>query len=438
MRRIATSLYFQVLIAIALGVAVGHFWPGVGTSMKPLGDGFIKLVKMVIPPIIFCTVVVGIASMDDLKKVGRVGIKALIYFEVVTTLALIIGLVIVNVVKPGAGINADVTTLDASAVAHYTTPAGKPSSTIDVLLNVIPSNIVDALARGDILQVLLFAVLFGFALAAMGAKSRALLTILDQAVHGLFGVVGLIMRLAPLGAFGAMAFAIGAFGFSALGNLALLMLTFYATCLLFIFGVLGLIARAHGFVLWKFLRYIREEILIVIGTSSSESVLPRMMNKLERLGCSKPVVGLVIPTGYSFNLDGTSIYLTMATIFIAQACNVPLSLWQQAMILGVLLLTSKGAAAVTGGGFVTLAATLTAVSHIPVAGLSLILGIDRFMSEARALTNLIGNGVAAIVVAKWEGELDTARLTRVLDGAEPRTEATDFSPTSNAQDPATT
>jgi len=438
MRRIATSLYIQVLIAIALGVAIGHFWPAVGTSMKPLGDGFIKLVKMVIAPIIFCTVVVGIASMDDLKKVGRVGIKALVYFEIVTTLALVIGLVIVNIVKPGAGINADVATLDASSVAHYAAPSEKPLSAVDVVLNIIPSNIVDALARGDILQVLLFAVLFGFALAAMGAKARNLVTILDQAVHGLFGVVGMIMRLAPLGAFGAMAFAIGAFGFSALGNLALLMLTFYATCLVFIFGVLGLIARAHGFALWKFLRYIREEILIVIGTSSSESALPRMMDKLERLGCSKPVVGLVIPTGYSFNLDGTSIYLTMATVFIAQACNVPLSLGQQAMVLGVLLLTSKGAAAVTGGGFVTLAATLTAVSHIPVAGLSLILGIDRFMSEARALTNLIGNGVATIVVAKWEGELDTIRLTRVLDGvaADPRGEAPDL--THPSQDPATT
>ena len=438
MRRIATSLYIQVLIAIALGVAIGHFWPGVGTSMKPLGDGFIKLVKMVIAPIIFCTVVVGIASMDDLKKVGRVGIKALVYFEVVTTIALVIGLVIVNVVKPGAGINADVATLDASSVAHYAAPSDKPLSTVDIVLNIIPSNIVDALARGDILQVLLFAVLFGFALAAMGAKARTLVTILDQAVHGLFGIVGMIMRLAPLGAFGAMAFAIGAFGFSALGNLALLMLTFYATCLVFIFGVLGLIAHTHGFALWKFLRYIREEILIVIGTSSSESALPRMMDKLERLGCSKPVVGLVIPTGYSFNLDGTSIYLTMATVFIAQACNVPLSLGQQAMVLGVLLLTSKGAAAVTGGGFVTLAATLTAVSHIPVAGLSLILGIDRFMSEARALTNLIGNGVATIVVAKWEGELDTMRLARVLDGlaADSRGEAPDL--THSSQDPATT
>jgi aerobic C4-dicarboxylate transport protein len=376
--------------------------------------------------------------MDDLKKVGRVGIKALVYFEIVTTLALMIGLVIVNVVKPGAGINADVATLDASAVAHYATPQEKPSTAVDVVLNIIPSNIVDALARGDILQVLFFAVLFGFALAAMGAKARALVAILDQAVHGLFGVVGLIMRLAPLGAFGAMAFAIGAFGFSALGNLALLMLTFYATCLLFIFGVLGAIAHVHGFALWKFLRYIREEILIVIGTSSSESVLPRMMDKLEQLGCSKPVVGLVIPTGYSFNLDGTSIYLTMATVFIAQACNVPLTIWHQATILGVLLLTSKGAAAVTGGGFVTLAATLSAVSHIPVAGLSLILGIDRFMSEARALTNLIGNGVAAVVVAKWEGELDSARMASVLNRRPDPRDAAEIAGTANAQDPATT
>jgi aerobic C4-dicarboxylate transport protein len=373
-------------------------------------------VKVVIGPIIFGTVVVGIASMDDMKKVGRVGAKALLYFEIVTTLALLIGLAVVNVVRPGAGLNADPAQLDSAAVSQYAQAAHKSGSTVDFLLNIIPNNIVDALARGEILQVLLFAVLFGFALARLGPRGRGLVTVIDQAVHGLFGIVGIIMRVAPLGALGAMAFAIGAFGFRTLGNLALLMATFYLTCVLFVFGVLGLIARLHGFSLWRFITYIREEILIVIGTSSSESVLPRMIDKLERLGCSKPVVGLVIPTGYSFNLDGTSIYLTMAAVFIAQACNIPLSLVDQAGILVVLLLTSKGAAAVTGGGFVTLAATLSTVSTIPVAALALILGIDRFMSEARALTNLIGNGVATIVVSRWEGELDEHRLWQQLHG----------------------
>ena len=416
MRRLVGALYFQVLLAIALGVVIGHFWPDLGTSLKPLGDGFIKLVKMVIAPIIFCTVVAGIASMDDLKKVGRVGVKALVYFEVVTTLALLIGLVAVNVIRPGAGINADAASLDAGSVESYATVAQKPQGFVNVVIGIIPTTVVGAFAQGDILQVLFFAVIFGFALARMGRAGAPLAHVLEQCAHAMFGVVAIIMRLAPLGALGAIAFAVGAFGFHALGRLMLLMVTFYVTCLLFIFGVLGLITWLHGFSIWRFIKYIREEILIVLGTSSSESVLPRMMAKMEHLGCSRPVVGLVIPTGYSFNLDGTSIYLTMAAIFIAQACNITLTWTEELTILSVLLLTSKGAAAVAGGGFVTLAATLASVSSIPVAGLSLILGIDRFMAEARAITNLIGNGVATVVIAKWENELDEDRLRRQLHG----------------------
>jgi len=416
MRRLMGALYVQVLLAIAIGVAIGHFWPDLGTSLKPLGDGFIKLVKMVIAPIIFCTVVAGIASMDDLKKVGRVGVKALLYFEVVTTLALVIGLVAVNIIRPGAGINADPAALNAGAVEGYATAAQKPHGVVDILLGVIPTTVVGAFAQGEILQVLFFAVIFGFALAGMGRAGAPLASMLEQCANAMFGVVAIIMRLAPLGALGAIAFAIGAFGFHTLGRLMLLMVTFYLTCAIFIFGVLGLITWLHGFSIWRFLKYIREEILIVLGTSSSESVLPRMMLKMENLGCAKPVVGLVIPTGYSFNLDGTSIYLTMAAIFIAQACNITLSWTEELTILSVLLLTSKGAAAVAGGGFVTLAATLASVSVIPVAGLSLILGIDRFMAEARAITNLIGNGVATVVISKWEGELDEERFRQQLYG----------------------
>jgi aerobic C4-dicarboxylate transport protein len=416
MRRFMSGLYPQVLLAIVVGVAIGHFWPEAGASLKPLGDGFIKLVKMVIAPIIFCTIVVGIASLDDLKKVGRVGVKALLYFEAITTLALVIGLLAVNAIRPGIGINADPAQLDATAVSSYTQAVPKSQNGADFVLSIIPSSVVDAFARGDILQVLFFSLLFGIALSRMGARGRPVVSFIDKCGHAMFGIIGMIMRVAPLGALGAMAFAVGTYGLRTLGGLALLMVTFYATCVLFIFGVLGLVAWWSGFSIWKFLRYIREEILIVVGTSSSESVLPRMIDKLERLGCSRPVVGLVIPTGYSFNLDGTSIYLTMAVVFIAQACNIELTVGQQASILGVLLLTSKGAAAVAGGGFVTLAATLSSVSDIPVAGLALILGIDRFMAEARALTNLIGNGIATVVIAKWENELDVERLARELDG----------------------
>jgi aerobic C4-dicarboxylate transport protein len=371
-----------------------------------------------IAPIIFTTVVVGIAKMGDMKSVGSIGIKALVYFEIVSTVALVIGLVIINLLKPGVGINADPATLDAKAVAAYTSNA-QHLSTVDFLLNIIPSTVVDAFAKGEILQVLLFSVLFGLALLHIGSKSTQLITFFEECSHALFGVVGIIMRAAPIGAFGAMAFTIGQYGIATLFSLGKLMACFYATCLLFIVIVLGSIAAWTGFSLFKFIRYIKEEILIALGTSSSEPVLPRMMAKLEHLGCSKSLVGLVIPTGYSFNLDGTSIYMTMAAIFIAQATNTHLSLGQQIGILAVLLLTSKGAAAVTGGGFVTLAATLSAIPTIPVAGLALIVGIDRFMSECRTITNLIGNGVGTVAVARWHGALDRERMTRVLNGDTP-------------------
>ena len=409
------TLYAQVLIAIAIGVLLGHFWPQTGAAMKPLGDGFIKLIKMLIAPIIFCTVVLGIAGMEDMKKVGKTGALALLYFEVVSSLSLIIGLVIVNIVKPGAGMNVDPATLDAKSVAQYSSSESM-KGVADYLLNIIPTSVVDAFAKGDILQVLLFSVLFGLALHAIG-RENVLFQFVEKLSKVLFGIVGLIMKLAPLGAFGAMAFTIGKYGVGTLASLGKLMVCFYATCLLFIFGVLGLIARAHGFRITRFVRYIKEELFIVLGTSSSESVLPRMITKMEALGVQKSVVGLVIPTGYSFNLDGTSIYLTMAAVFIAQATNAHLDLVHQITLLLVLLLTSKGAAGVTGSGFIVLAATLSAVGHVPVAGVALILGIDRFMSEARALTNLIGNGVATIVVGQWCGSVDEAKVREQLGPA---------------------
>ena len=408
-RPIYRSLYAQVLTAVVLGVLLGHFYPQVGADMKPLGDGFIKLIKMIIAPIIFCTVVVGIAGMEDMKKVGKTGGLALLYFEVVSTLALIVGLVIVNLVEPGTGMNVNVASLDTKGIAAYTGP-GKMVGTVDFLLNVIPTSVVDAFAKGEILQVLLFSILFGFALHRFGGRGTMVFDFIEKTSHVLFDIVGIIMKVAPIGAFGAMAFTIGKYGVGSLFSLGKLMGTFYLTCLIFVFGVLGLIAKLHGFSIWKFIKYIKEELLIVLGTSSSESVLPRMMEKLENLGAKKTCVGLVIPTGYSFNLDGTSIYLTMAAVFIAQATNTPMTLMQEVTLLAVLLLTSKGAAGITGSGFIVLAATLSAVGTVPVAGLALILGIDRFMSEARALTNLVGNGVATLVVAKWTGELNTERL----------------------------
>lgn len=391
--------------------------------MKPLGDGFIKLIKMMIAPIIFTTVVVGIASMGDMKKVGRVGVKALIYFEVLSTIALFIGLMVVKLYQPGAGINANVASLDTKAIASYAT-AAQSLNTVDFLLNIIPGNVVDAFAKGEILQVLLFSILFGLALSAMGERGKVVVKFLDDFSHALFGVIGMIMKLAPIGAFGAMAFTIGKYGIHTLVSLGKLMAGVYTTSALFVFIVLGLVCRFNGFSIWQFLKYIKEEIFIVLGTSSSESVLPRMMTKLEELGASKSVVGMVIPTGYSFNLDGTSIYLTMAAIFIAQATNVHLTIGQELTILAVLMLTSKGAAAVTGGGFITLAATLGSMGGVlPVAGLTLLLGVDRFMSEARAITNLIGNGVATVVVARWENEFDEEKAHKILTAGESVIEA---------------
>ena len=375
-KKIYRHLYFQVLTAIALGVLLGHFYPDTGAEMKPLGDGFIKLIKMIIAPIIFCTVVTGIAGMEDMKKVGRVGVKALLYFEIVSTLALAIGLLVVSVIQPGAGMNADVSKLDTKALESFTTKA-QSHNTVDFLMNIIPNTVVDAFAKGDILQVLFFSILFGFALSMLGERGKMVYKVIDEVAHVLFGVVGIIMKAAPIGAFGAMAFTIGKFGLGSLSKLGMLMGSFYLTCLLFIFIVLGAVAKLCGFSILKFIKYIKEELLIVLGTSSSESVLPRMMAKLENLGCSKSVVGLVIPTGYSFNLDGTSIYLTMAAVFVAQATNTRLTFIQTITILGVLLLSSKGAAGVTGSGFITLAATFAAVPTIPVSYTHLTLPTNR-------------------------------------------------------------
>ena len=408
------SLYVQVLFAVTVGILLGYFYPGVGETMKPLGDGFIKLIKMIIAPIIFCTVVTGIAGMENMKTVGKTGGLALLYFEIVSTIALLVGLVIVNWLQPGAGMHIDPNALDTKSLNAYTGP-GKMQGTVDFLLNIIPNTVVDAFAKGEILQVLLIAILFGFSLHALGQKGRLVFDVIDKISHVLFNIVGLIMKLAPIGAFGAMAFTIGKYGLGSLVSLGKLMGTFYLTCLIFVFVVLGAISLFHGFSIWKFVKYIKEELLIVLGTSSSESVLPRMLAKMENLGVKKSVVGMVIPAGYSFNLDGTSIYLTMAAIFVAQATDTPMTLTQQLTLLAVLLLTSKGAAGVTGSGFIVLAATLSAVGGVPVAGLALILGIDRFMSEARALTNLVGNGVATIVVGKWCGEVNEAQLRAHLN-----------------------
>ena len=382
--------------------------------MKPLGDGFIKLIKMIIAPIIFCTVVLGVAGMEDMKKLGRIGGKALIYFEAVTTLALIIGLVVVNTLQPGGGMHVDPASLDTTAIAKYTASA-QHNGFIDFLMNIIPGTIVGAFANGDILQVLLISLLCGAAFSALGKRVAGIVGLIRQASSALFGIINIIMKLAPLGAFGAMAFTVGKYGLGTLGSLGYLMGSFYLTCLLFVFVVLNIIARLTGFSLVKLLRYIAHELWLVLGTSSSESALPTLMAKLEHMGARKDIVGIVVPSGYSFNLDGTSIYLTMAAIFIAQALGIELSLKEELTLLAVLLLASKGAAGVTGSGFVTLAATLATIPTIPVAGIALILGVDRFMSEARALTNLVGNSVATIVVAKWEGALDMQRLHAELD-----------------------
>lgn len=409
------TLYLQVLVGIVIGVVLGYFEPSLGEKMKPLGDAFIKLMRMLIAPIIFTTVVVGFAGMGDLKKIGRVGVKSLLYFEIVTTLALIIGLVIANTFTPGAGIHADTATLDTKAVASYTSAAGQ-LSTVDFLLNIIPNTFVGAFAHGEILQVLLLALLFGFALSRLGDHGRPIINLLNETARVFFGIVGLVTRAAPIAAFGAIAFTIGKYGIGTLAQLASLMACVYLTCAVFIFGVLGLIARVGGFNLWRLLRYLREELLIVLGTSSSESALPGLMQKLEDAGCSRPVVGIVVPSGYSFNLDGTCIYLTMAALFIAQATDTPLSLSGQLGLLLVLLITSKGAAGVTGSGFITLAATLASTGSVPVAGMALILGVDRFMSEARAITNFIGNAVATLMVARWDGEFDATKAAHIMVG----------------------
>ena len=401
-------LYLQVLIAIIIGIVVGWLWPNVATNdwIKALGDGFIKLIKMVIAPIIFCTVVSGISHIDDARKVGRVGIKALVYFEIVSSFALILGLIMGNLIQVGRGLGASP---DAAAVATYVKQAEAQKS-VDFVLNIIPDSVVGALARGDILQVLLFAILFGFALMAMGERGHRLRDVIDDASHAVFGVIAIVMKAAPIGAFGAMAYTVGKFGTAALANLIGLIALFYATAALFVFVVLGLIARMVGFSIFKFIGYIKDELLIVLGTSSSESALPQLMEKLERLGCSKPVVGLVVPTGYSFNLDGTNIYMTLATLFIAQALGVDLTFTQQLTILVVAMLTSKGASGVTGAGFITLAATLTVVNPALVPGMAIVFSVDKFMSEVRALTNITGNGIATVFVSWWEGELDHVRL----------------------------
>ncbi len=412
--RLFNHLYVWVLIGILIGGLVGFFFPAAGEGLKPLGDGFIALIKMLIAPVIFCTIVTGMAGAGDIKKVGRVGAKALLYFETVSAGALAIGLVVVKWIKPGEGFNVDPKTLDAGSVAHYAQKAAD-QSTVDFLLGIIPKTILDPFTgNGDLLQVLLVSLIFGWAVTHIGKKGEPVLHLIEALSAILFALVGLVMKLAPLGAGGAVAFTIGKYGIDSLAPLASLMASFYLTCMIFVAVVLGLIAHFTGFNVFKFLRYIKDELFLVLGTSSSESALLPLMQKLEKLGCSKSVVGLVVPSGYSFNLDGTNIYLTMAALFIAQACNIDLTLTQELSLLGIAAITSNGASGVTGSGFVTLAATLAIVPEVPVAGLALILGIDRFMSEARALTNIIGNGVATIVIARWEGELDLKRLKAEL------------------------
>jgi aerobic C4-dicarboxylate transport protein len=412
MKKLFKNLTFQVLTAIAVGVLVGLIWPEVGKQMKPVGDTFINAVKMVIAPIIFLTIVLGIAKMGDMKKVGKVGGKAFIYFEVVTTLALVIGLIVVNVLKPGAGLDFD--KLEKGDVSQYTSEGGGKIDWIEFVTHIVPSNMVDAFAKGDILQVLFFSILFGVGLTALGNSGKIIIEFFEKLLNVFFKIVGYIMKAAPLGAFGAMAFTIGNYGLESLVPLGKLMIAVYTTMFCFVFIVLNIICKMYGFSLWKYLKFIKDELLIVLGTSSSESVLPRMMNKMEKFGCSKSVVGLVIPTGYSFNLDGTSIYLSMAVVFLAQVFGIDLSLTQQLTIIAVLMLTSKGAAAVTGGGFIVLASTLTAMQVIPVEGLALLLGVDRFMSEARAIVNLIGNGIATIVVSKSENEFDEGKSEEAI------------------------
>lgn len=419
-KRYLGKLYVQVLIGVTLGILLGVLWPQFATDLKPLGDAFIKLIKMVFAPVIFATVVLGIARMENMKELGRVGSRALIYFEVLSTFALVLGLVVVNLVQPGQGMNVDPATLDAKSIATYTSAAaGGTGSFTDFMLHLIPASVTDAFAKNEILQILLFSSLFGIALAHLGQRGKPVVDVLESFSHGMFHIVGMVMRLAPLAACGAMAFTVGKYGLGSIVSLGKLMATMYLTCFLFVVIVLGFIARLSGFSLWKLLKYLKEELFTVLGTSSSESVVPQLMTKLERVGVSKPVVGLVIPSGLTFNPDGQCIYYTMAAIFIAQATNTPLTLMDQLIVLGVLLLTSKGSAGVTGSGFITLAATLATMDNIPVAGMVLLLGVDRFMSEARAITNTIGNAVGTVAIARWVGALDQHRMTQVLDGQVP-------------------
>jgi aerobic C4-dicarboxylate transport protein len=414
-KRWYAQIYFQVLIAIVLGGLLGLLFPATGESLKPLGDAMIKIIRITIAPIVFCTVVNGIAGMRDMRRAGRVGLKALIYFEVVTTLALLVGLLVINLWHPGTGMNINPATLDPNIARGYVNKS-HDQSVVGFLLNIIPDTFLGAFAQGEMLQIVFVAVLCALALQRLGDRGKMLLQFVDETSRLFFVLIGMVMRFAPIGAFGAMAFTIGKYGIGSIVSLSQFMLAVYATCLLFIFIILGAIARVAGFSILRLIVYLREELLLVFGFSSSEPVLPRFIRKMENLGCHETVVGLVIPTGYTFNLDGTCIYLTMATVFLAQATNTDLTVWQQLGILAVLLLTSKGASTVTGGGFIVLAATLGTVSHIPIASIALILGIDRFMSEARALTNFLGTAVATIVVAKWEGELDTKRMQQMLQG----------------------
>lgn len=414
MRRLISTLYLQVILGIVIGGLIGYLFPHAGVALKPLGDAFIKLIKMLLGPIVFLTVVLGVAKMGDVKRVGRVGLKAIVYFEVVSSFALLLGLMIASIFQPGSAMHVDPTTLDATAVQSYVSTAARPHGVAEFLLNIIPSSPIDAFARDDMLQIILFSLLLGFALSRLSARVQTLLKILEEFLHGMFGIVRIVMRTAPLGAFGAMAFTIGSFGVASLASYAKLIACLYLTAALFIFIVLGGISTACRISFARFLRFIREEILVTFGTASTEAVLPAMMEKLEYLGCERTVVGLVLPTGYSFNADGTSIYLTMAVLFLAQATGIHLSLLDELMILGVALVTSKGIAGVAGGGFVALAATLASTSQIPIASLVLLLGLDRILDEARAVTNLVGNGIATIAVAKWEHQFDQRRAVAIL------------------------
>ncbi|MBB5423656.1 DAACS family dicarboxylate/amino acid:cation (Na+ or H+) symporter/aerobic C4-dicarboxylate transport protein [Paraburkholderia sp. JPY158] len=417
-RRALSRLYVQVIIGIVAGVLLGHFYPDIASQMKPLGDLFIKLIRMLLAPIIFASVVVGIARMNDLHQAGRVGVKALLYFELASTVALIAGMVVVNVIKPGSGMNIDPSQIDAAAISTYT-HAAQQHGMLDFFMSIVPNSIVGAFATGEMLPIIFFSVLLAISLAKLGPRTAPFVDMLDMFLQGMFGVVRIVMYVAPIGAFGGMAFTIGKYGIGTLASFGELMLCLYLTSFFFVFVVLGLVMKMCGLSLWKFLRYIRDEILITLGTASTEAVLPQMLIKMEAMGCARPVVGMVLPTGYTFNADGTAIYLTMAALFIAQAMNVHLSIWDQLLVLGVLLLTSKGSAGVAGAGFVALAATLASMHKIPVEGPVLLLGVDRFLNEARAVTNLIGNGVATVVVARWEGQLDRNLARAVLDRDNP-------------------